>query len=71
MFSGNPMKKNTILFFVFYDSIDTEVITESLMVDFDSLLSTIGGSLGLFLGFSCLSTILSLTSLLKNKFITN
>jgi len=55
------------ILYVYYATLDTEIRTETWMVDFISLLSNIGGNLGLFLGFSCLSTILSFLNCAKEN----
>ena len=42
---------------------DTEVRTETLVYDTVNFLSAIGGNLGLFVGFSCLSVVFTLIDL--------
>jgi len=42
---------------IFFETILTEIKSETFLVDFGNLLSSIGGSLGLFLGFSCYTSI--------------
>ena len=39
---------------IYYENTDTLVTEELLLHDFNSIISAVGGSLGLFLGFSCL-----------------
>ena len=39
----------------FYGSLSMEMKTEKLVYDFGNALVAVGGSMGLFLGFSCLS----------------
>jgi hypothetical protein len=50
-----------------YDSFNVEERVESLIYDWGSFLTSIGGDLGLFLGFSCLSILLSLVKCIKDK----
>ena len=38
---------------IYYDLTDTIVTEEVLLYDLNSIVSAVGGSLGLFLGFSC------------------
>ena len=38
---------------IYYENIDTLVTEEVLLYDLNSIVSAVGGSLGLFLGFSC------------------
>ena len=38
---------------IYYDNTDTIVTEELLLYDLNSIVSAVGGSLGLFLGFSC------------------
>jgi len=60
-------KNDYVILYVYYETLDTEIQSETWMVDFISLLSNIGGNLGLFLGFSCLSTLLSVLECAKEK----
>jgi len=41
-----------------HGSSDIDVFTEILLYDFAAIVAAVGGSLGLFLGFSCLDTFL-------------
>ena len=45
---------------VYYKNMDIEVSEEVLLYDFNALVAAVGGSLGLFLGFSCYSVALEL-----------
>jgi len=52
---------------VFYETLISQITTETFRVDLGVLFSSIGGYLGLFLGFSCFKTLLILVELLKKK----
>jgi hypothetical protein len=45
--------------------LNIEEKTEALVYDFGTFLAAIGGNLGLFLGFSCLSLLLILISMFE------
>ena len=49
-----------------YDTFITERETEKLYYDTFDILALVGGNLGLFLGFSCFSSLLTVTELLSN-----
>ncbi len=51
-----------------YQSFTIEERVETLVDDLGSFLTSIGGNLGLFLGFSCFSLLVSLIEKLKSKF---
>ena len=51
-----------------YNSFTIEEKVETLVYDIGSFLTSIGGNLGLFLGFSCFSLLVSLIEMLKEKF---
>ena len=51
-----------------YHSFTIEEKVETLVYDLGSFLTSIGGNLGLFLGFSCFSLLISLIEILKRKF---
>ena len=56
-----------------YETLAVEERIETLVYDVGSLLSAIGGNLGLFLGFSCFTMllgILKVVKLLRRKFCT-
>ena len=44
---------NTSTLYFFYQTTAYEVQEEYLLYDFNSIIASVGGSLGLFLGFSC------------------
>jgi len=45
-----------------YETVVTEEHVQSYVYDFNSFISSAGGNLGLFVGFSCLSTMLGIIS---------
>ena len=47
-------------FFVFYGSTTVQVDTEYVLFDANAIVASVGGSLGLFLGFSCWQFVLSM-----------
>jgi len=51
-----------------YQDFTIEEKVETLVYDFGSFLTSIGGNLGLFLGFSCFSLLVSIIEMLKEKF---
>jgi hypothetical protein len=52
---------------LFYESGLTEIKSESFLVDFGVLVSSVGGNLGLFLGFSCYTTFAMILDYLFKK----
>jgi hypothetical protein len=66
LFAGEPMSKDFMIYF-YFTSLETLVSSESLIVDFSDLIATIGGNLGLFLGFSCLSIYIHFLEILQKK----
>jgi hypothetical protein len=50
---------------IYYKTLNIEEKTEALVYDFGTFLAAIGGNLGLFLGFSCLSLLLILISMFE------
>ncbi len=58
---------HVVIYFYFTDT-NVMVMKEVKLMTFNEFISAIGGSLGLFLGFSCLSAMLDATSYLRNKF---
>jgi hypothetical protein len=67
LFTGKPPEDQHYLYF-YFDSHETEILTESLFVDFSSLVAHIGGNLGLFIGFSCLSIFILIVEIIGNRF---
>jgi len=53
--------------FIYFESDITEIKSEAFLVDFGNLVSSIGGSLGLFLGFSCYTTITAIMDFMFKK----
>ena len=62
----NKVLKNYALSLL-YDLFAVKERVESVVYDWGSFLTSIRGDLGLFLGFSCLSILLSLVKCIKNK----
>jgi hypothetical protein len=56
--SGSPGNKSYI--FVTFKEIEVEVEQEFVLFDFNAILSSVGGSMGLFLGFSFLDCTMKL-----------
>ena len=54
------------IIWAFYTSLHVEEKVETFLFDFDSALVAIGGSLGLFLGWSCNSIVMSFIEFLSN-----
>ena len=71
----NSSENNNYTFFdllTFYYKLETEEKTETLLYDAVNFLSAAGGNLGLFIGFSCLSVMLTMIDLISDyikKFI--
>jgi hypothetical protein len=55
-----------VIFSLEYERLVVEEEVETLMYDATNFLAQAGGNLGLFLGFSCLSLLLSLLTCLEN-----
>jgi len=60
-FFGEISSNQTELYF-YWDNLDVLVEEEYLLMDLNAIVAAIGGSLGLFLGFSCLDFLLKLLS---------
>ena len=58
-FFGNS--NQTVLYF-YWDNLDVLVEEEYLLMDWNAIVAAVGGSLGLFLGFSCLDFLLKFLS---------
>ena len=66
---SNPYPKNsddTVVSFK-YQTMNVEVESEVVWVDFNSFVSATGGSLGLFLGFSIIDTLFYIFDLVYKK----
>ena len=57
MYMNDSLSNSTIIWYM-HGSSDIDVFTEILLYDFTAIVAAVGGSLGLFLGFSCLDTFL-------------
>ena len=66
LYTGNKYP-NYFLLYYYYLSLDTVVSSESLIVDLANLIANVGGNLGLFLGFSCLSVYIAFLDFLQRK----
>ena len=66
LFTGENRTEDYHLYF-YYSSLESDVESENLIVDFPNLVANIGGYLGLLLGFSCLTIYLSVLDLAKAK----
>jgi len=60
---------NYYTFYVSYSSLDVEKQVESLIYDAGNSFAAVGGNLGLFLGFSCLSIIFATIDFLVRVFL--
>ena len=52
--TGEPAEESTVV--ISFESNRSEVQTETLLFGVTSIVASVGGSLGLFLGFSCLDS---------------
>ena len=52
---------------LFYSSTDVKVSTTSLKVDINTFVSNVGGSLGLFIGFSVLGGVFFVYDIISSK----
>ena len=43
---------------IYYKNMDVDISEEVLLYDFSAIVAAVGGSMGLFLGFSCYSLVL-------------
>ena len=64
----STLSKNQTLFFVRYASQKVKVEEEYTLMGTNAIISATGGSLGLFLGFSCYGTIMSVFGVIKKFF---
>ena len=58
-----------MIFFYYYKTLNVETKTQILLYDVSRMLSTFGGSLGLFLGVSCYGFFVWLLENIKEKII--
>jgi hypothetical protein len=61
-YTSNPRRD----IFMYYYEKTVLVKSQTKLVTFNGFVSSFGGSLGLFLGFSCLATLLGLVDYIKN-----
>ena len=54
LYTSNKINEDFWLFY-YYETMETEINNEMLIVDVSNLIGAIGGNMGLFLGFSFLS----------------
>lgn len=66
-FGKNRKPPDRVNVIIFYETLVSDVTTETFRVDLGVLFSSIGGNLGLFLGFSCFKALLALVDMLKKK----
>jgi len=64
---GPEFMNNYYALVIYYETFDVEEHVESLVYDAGNFLISVGGNLGLFLGFSCLSVLFALINVLKNN----
>jgi hypothetical protein len=62
-FIQNPRK----LLYLYYHENEIEVSKQTKLVTFNGFISSFGGSLGLFLGFSCLPTLFMMKKFIKDR----
>ena len=48
-----PIEEEYIGIFFMYATTEIKVITEELLINFSNFVSSVGGNLGMFIGFSC------------------
>ena len=63
--SGSEHGTGTLWMYTYFDSMIVEIQNEILIYDWPKFLSAIGGTLSLYLGFSCLSMLLVILSSMK------
>ena len=67
--SSHPLVSKGVMFLLQYDKFVIEEHVETLIYDTGNFLAQAGGNLGLFLGFSCLSMLLSIVNLGKKMLL--
>ena len=65
----NTYKSGKFELSVYYNNLEIEERTETLIYDLSNFLSAAGGNLGLLMGFSCLSVLLALIKCLTDKWL--
>ena len=66
----NSKKESPRAIFMYYSTTDIKVSTTSKLISLSSFISSIGGNLGLFVGFSFLSTFFFFYNFLERLFRT-
>ena len=64
---GTPGNESMIA--IYFSSLDSSISREITLFGPTSIIASVGGSLGLFLGFSCLDATLSIVERVKGLFI--
>ena len=67
---NSTMSKTFAGLYVSYSSLLVEERVETIVYDLECLLTSLGGNLGLFLGFSCFSTLVSGLNFIYKKMVT-
>ena len=52
---------------VYYKNMEIDITEEVLLFDFSAIVAAVGGSMGLFLGFSCYSLALDFCTVLQRR----
>ena len=68
--NANATKESVRAIFMYYSTTDVKVLTTSKLISLSSFISSIGGNLGLFVGFSFLSTFFFFYNFLERAFQT-
>ena len=68
--NANSTKESARAIFMYYSTTDIKVSTTSKLISLSSFISSIGGNLGLFVGFSFLSTFFFFYNFLERAFQT-
>ena len=66
LYTGQKVNEEFWMYY-YYETMETEINTESLIVDMSNLIGAIGGNMGLFLGFSFLSIFVFTLDLIQSK----
>ena len=66
----NPNGTEYIGMFFMYSTTEVKVVTEELLISFSNFISSIGGNLGMFIGFSCFGVFSWAYDLIKSFLLT-
>ena len=66
LYTGQKVNEEFWMYY-YYETMETEINTESLIVDMSNLIGAIGGNMGLFLGFSFLSIFVFTLDLIQSR----